>query len=85
MGKFPSGGICHPEGTLSHLKGIERDIVHQVIVDMVKIIANTIEVIGHGSGHRPQRFEERSSGSSQERKAPKDLNSEGLGVPATNS
>ena len=39
----------------------------------------------HGSGHRPQRFEERASGSSQERKVPKDLNSEGLGVPATNS
>ena len=39
----------------------------------------------YGSGHRPQRFEERASGSSQERKVPKDLNSEGLGVPATNS
>ena len=39
----------------------------------------------HGCGHKPQRFEERASGSSQERKVPKDLNSEGLGVPATNS
>ena len=39
----------------------------------------------HGSGHKPQRFEERASGSSQEWKVPKDLNSEGLGVPAINS
>ena len=40
------GGIRHLEGTLTHLKGIERDTVHQVIVDMVKIIATIIEVIG---------------------------------------
>ena len=39
----------------------------------------------HGSRHKPQRFEERASGSSQEQRVPKDLNSEGLGVPATNS
>ena len=39
----------------------------------------------HGSGHKPQRFEERAGGSSQERKVPKNLNSKGLGVPATNS
>ena len=39
----------------------------------------------HGSGHKTQRFQERAGGSSQERKVPKDLNSEGLGLPATNS
>ena len=45
-GKVPPGGIRHLEGTLTHLKGIERDTVHQVIVDMVKIIATIIEVMG---------------------------------------
>ena len=45
-GKVPRGGIHHPEGSLTHLKGIERDTVHQVMVDMVKIIATIIEVIG---------------------------------------
>ena len=46
QGKVPQGGIRHPEGTLTHLKGIERDTVHQVMVDIVKIIATIIEVIG---------------------------------------
>ena len=40
----------------------------------------------HGGGHKPQRFEERASGSSLEWKVPKDLNlREGLGIPAKNS
>ena len=46
QGKVPPVGIRHLEGTLIHLKSIERDTVHQVIVDMVKIIATIIEVIG---------------------------------------
>ena len=38
----------------------------------------------HDCGHMPERFAERSSGSSEGRKASKDLNTKGLGVPATN-
>ena len=45
-GKVPPVGIRHLEGTLTHLKGIEKDTVYQVMVDMGKIIATIIEVIG---------------------------------------
>ena len=45
-GKVSQGGIHHPEGTHTHLKGIESDTVHQDMVNMVKIIATLIEVIG---------------------------------------